>query len=504
MGEASFKFGGFSVDVERGLLLQAGAPCAIGQRGVSLLIALIKAGGKVVPKATLMDIGWPDQHVQDNNLTVQIAALRKCLGKAPDGDDWIGTVSRVGYRFAGFATVTGDVPQPPSLAADKPTLAVLPFEAAGADHAKRLVADGLCEDIINGLSRFSSLIVIARHSSFRFRDAEDLADAGSQLGARYLVTGSLRQLGGVLRLSVQLVEATSGRQLWSQRFERPLADHFAMMDEVVQLVLATLTGQVENLEIRAAMARPTDSLEAYHYLLRGIEWLRSYGEGVNRKAIDMFEKAIALDPGYGLAHGCLALALMVEHRFEGAAQPIKDRALNLALKAVRLAPDDSRCHLYLGDMYLFTGQFEMGLSQIERSIALNPNDANALTRLALALAKVGRAQEGLEAARRAIRNNPFHPDYYWSDFAIAAYAARHYEQALAAAQRVAVHGRYWDHARMAASLAQLGRLDEARAAAARVLALKPDFSVLAEPLAYGNPADLEHVREGLRKAGLPE
>lgn len=440
--------------------------------------------------------------MQENNLTVQIASLRKCLGPAPDGTDWIATVARVGYRFAGFAEVSGSPAPLAPAAAEKPSLAVLPFETVDADNSQHLLADGLCEDIINGLSRFSSLVVIARHSSFRFRGASDLAEAGRQLGARYLVTGALRQGAGQLRLSVQLVEAASGRQLWSQRFERPLSDQFEMMDEVVQIVVSALTGHVANIEIRSAMSRPTGNLDAYDFYLRGIEWLRSYGEGVNRKAIEMFEKAVALDPDYGLAHSTLALALMVQYGFDGAPQEIKDRALAMALKDIKLAPLDSRCHLYLGDVYLFSGAFDMGLAQIERSIALNPNDANALTRLALT--KVGRAEEGLKAAHRAIRNNPFHPDYYWIDLAIVAYAARHYEEALAAVRRVAVHGRYWDHARMAACLAQLGRMDEARTAAAKVLALKPDFSLLAEPMSYGNPADLEHVRDGMRKAGLPD
>lgn len=504
MSKAALQFGRFTVDAERGLLLRDGAPAAINRRCVALLVALIKAGGKAVSKSDLMDIGWPSQAVQENNLTVQIAALRRCLGPAPDGTDWIATVARVGYRFAGFAEVSGGAAPLAPVAAEKPSLAVLPFENADADNSQHLLADGLCEDIINGLSRFSSLVVIARHSSFRFRGASELAESGRQLGARYLVTGTLRQGGGQLRLSVQLVEAASGRQLWSQRFERPLTDHFEMMDEVVQIVVSALTGHVENIEIRSAMSRPTGNLDAYHFYLRGIEWLRSYGEGVNRKAIEMFEKAVALDPEYGLAHSTLALALMVEHGFDGTPQEIKDRALAMALKGIKLAPQDSRCHLYLGDVYLFSGAFEMGLAQIERSIALNPNDANALTRLALALTKVGRAEEGLKAAHQAIRNNPFHPDYYWIDLAIVAYAARHYEEALGAVRRVAVHGRYWDYARMAACLAQLGRVEEARAAAAKVLALKPDFSLLAEPMTYGNPADLEHVRDGMRKAGLPD
>jgi TolB-like protein/Flp pilus assembly protein TadD len=506
MDGQKFSFGTFTLDAERKLLQQNGAPVALGQRGVALLEALLKAGGKAVSKSDLMDIAWPAQQVEENNLSVQIAALRKCLGPAPGGDNWIATVARVGYRFAGTCEAVGAPANtaPSHSPVEKPTIAVLPFDNPEGDAAQRLFSDGLSEEIINGLSRFSSLTVIARHSSFRFRDAADVGAAAQQLGVRYLVTGNLRRSGERLRLSVQLVEAGTGRQLWSGRFDRDITGLFAMQDEVTQLIVASLTGQVETLEIRSAMARPTKSLEAYGCLLHGIESLRSYGEGVNRTAIEMFERAIDLDPAYGLAHGYLALALLVEYGFEQAPQPVKDRALSLALKGVQLAPDDSRCHQYLGDAYLYLEQYDLALAQIERSIALNPNDANALTRYAIGLAKVGRAEEGLEAAHRAIRNNPFHPDYYWLDLAIVAYAARRYEEALSATRRIAPHGRYWDHARMAACLAQLGRVDEARAAAQTVLQLKPDFSILAEPFIYANAADLEHVREGLRKAGLPE
>jgi adenylate cyclase len=504
-----FSFGSFSLDTQKRLLFKDGSPVALGQRGLALLEALLEAGGKAVSKAELMDVAWPSQEVEENNLSVQIAGLRKCLGPAPGGSDWIATVSRLGYRFLGPFEVTrsmtpASTPGGTRPNSDKPSIAVLPFDNAEDTSSAHLFSDGVSEDIVNGLSRFSSLFVIARHSSFRFRHSTDLGETARQLGVRYLVTGSLRRSGESLRISVQLVDAGSGRQLWGNRFDRPLSDLFELQDEITQLIVSSLIGQVENLEIRAIMEKPTENLEAYDYLLRGIDFLRSYGENVNRKAIEMFEKAAALDPSYGLAHGYLALALIVEHGFENAPQYIKDRALKLALEAVRLAPGDSRCHQYLSDVHLSTGRHELALAQIKRAIELNPNDANALIRLAVCLAKVGRAEEGLTAAQQAIRNNPFHPDYYWSDLAMVAYAAHRYEDALAASMRVAVHERHWDHARIAACLAQLGRTGEARAAAANVLRLKPDFSLVSEQFTYLNSADTEHLKDGMRKAGLPE
>ncbi len=496
MSDSNVSFGAFRFDTERQLLFRDGAPVAMGQRALALLGALVAAGGKPVSKQALMDVAWPSQAVEENNLSVQIAALRKCLGQMPDGGEWIVTVARIGYRFAGHAAAERQMPR-----GEKPSIAVLPFDTA--EDADRLFGDGVSEDILNGLSRFASLFVIARHSSFRFRGSTDLGDVARQLGVRYLATGSLRRSGERLRISAQLIEAATGRQLWSNRFDRAVTDVFAVQDEITQLIVSSLIGHVEHLEIRAVKAKPTESLEAYDYLLRGIDDLRSYGEDVNRRAIAMFEKALALDPSYGVAHGYLALALLVEHRFDAAPPEIKERALRLATEGVKLAPEDSRCHVYLSDAYLFTGQYELALDEIGKAIALNPNDANALTRLATCLAKAGRAEEGLAAARRAIAANPFHPEYYWSDMAIVAYAARQYEEALAASRRLAVHGRYSDHARVAACLAQLGRMEEAREAAATVLRLKPDFNLQTEYFTYMDPADTAHVKDGMRKAGLP-
>lgn len=388
----------------------------------------------------------------------------------------------------------------------KPSVAVLPFDNLDGDPAQRYFSDGISEDIINGLSRFSALFVIARHSSFRFREsAAGTRAIAEQLGVRYLVAGSVRRSSERIRITAQLIDAVTGSNLWSERHDREMQDVFAIQDEVASLIVATLTGRMQEAEIRAARSKPTDNLQAYDCLLCGIDYLRSYGEGVNRRAIDMFEKAISLDPRYGLAHGLLGLALLVEYKFANAPLEIKGRALACALEGVRLAPDEARCHQFLGDAHLY-GQrnLELAIVHYQRSIALNPDDANGLVRLGLALTFAGRATEGVAAIRQAMRNNPLHPDYYWGDLAIAAYTERDYQLALEANRRMVSHGRYWDAARYAACLAQLGRLDEARAEAQRVLGMKPDFHLASECLLYEDPTDAEHVKDGMRKAGLPE
>jgi adenylate cyclase len=238
--------------------------------------------------------------------------------------------------------------------------------------------------------------------------------------------------------------------------------------------------------------------------LRGIELLRGYSPDDNRRARELFESAVALDPQYAIAHAYLALALLVEHGYGGSPAAIKDRALEIALTAVRLEPSEGRCHQFLAQAYLFRGEFKSAISHFERAIELNPNDANGIAQMGYALALLDNPERGTKLIRQAMKLNPFHPDWYWDDLAIASYAARHYEDALEANLRLVGRKRYWYFARLAACYAQLGRLKEAQEQAAEVLRLKPDFHLSAENLQYRDPADAEHVFEGMRKAGLPE
>jgi tetratricopeptide (TPR) repeat protein len=301
-----------------------------------------------------------------------------------------------------------------------------------------------------------------------------------------------------------LIDALSGNHMWSERYDRNLSELFEVQDEVTRTIVATMIGRLEDAEIREASRRPTDNLAAYDTLLRGIELLRGYSDDDNRRARELFETAISLDPRYALAHAYLALALLVEYRYEKAPTVIKDRALALAMVGARLDPGDGRCHQFLAQAYLFRGEFDLAVSHFERAVALNPNDANGIAQLGYALAAVGRAEEGIGLIRQAMLLNPFHPEWYWDDLAVASYAARHYEEALEANLRIVSRQQYWHFARAAACYAKLGRLEEAHAMAAEALRLKPDFHLSAEKLRYKNPLDTQHVLDGMRKAGLPD
>lgn len=387
---------------------------------------------------------------------------------------------------------------------DKPSIAVLPFTNMSGDPEQQYFSDGITEDIITELSRSRSLFVIARNSSFQYRDkGVDVRRVARELGVRYIVEGSVRKMGSRIRITAQLIDAVPGNHLWSERFDRGIEELFDVQDELTQTIVATVAGCLEDAEIRMVANKRTDSLPAYDCLLRGIRHLRGYGPDDNRLARELFEQAVALDPQYARAHAYLALALLVENHYGGASDAIKQRALDLATAAVRLDPRDSRCHTFLGQVHRLRDEYDLAISHLERGLVLNPNDALGLVHLGGVLGVSGRAEEGIELLHRAIRLDPY-VHFAWGTLALCLYCVRRYEEALAASRKLGREKTLWQMGREAACLAQLGRLDEARAQAAEVLRRKPGFSVRAEMPHYRYPADAEHLREGLLKAGFPE
>jgi adenylate cyclase len=430
------------------------------------------------------------------------------------GEQAMKNIARPVRVFAMSAAAVAALPAPssptagagPALALpERPSIAVLPLVNLSGDAEQSYFADGITEDIITELSRFRSLFVIARNSSFAYRGAStDVRRVGSELGVRFVVEGSVRKSGNRVRLTAQLIEAATGSHLWAERYDRDIGDLFDVQDELVRTIVATVAGRLQDADVRGAARKPTGSLPAYDCLLRGIGHLRGYAADDNRLAREWFERAIALDPQFAVAHAYLCVALLVEHDYDDAPEPIKDRAVEIGLTAIRLDPGDARCHDFLALAYLLRGDFDDALAHYERSVALNPNDANGLASMGHALAVVGRAEEGIAMIRQAMRLNPHHPEWYWAMLAIAFYAARRYEEALDAYRRIAVWKKPWHLARLAACHAQLGRLDEARALVAEVLRLQPDFRISTLKLLYRNAADTEDTLAGLRKAGLPD
>jgi TolB-like protein/class 3 adenylate cyclase len=386
-----------------------------------------------------------------------------------------------------------------------PSIAVLPFVNMSSDSEQQYFSDGITEDIITELSRFRSLFVIARNSSFQYRDkAVDIRRVARELGVRYVVEGSVRKIGASIRITAQLVDAQSGSHVWSERFDRDVDSLFTVQDEVTTTIVATLTGQIEDTEIKETASRKSGNIQAYDCYLRGVAHIRGYGVDDNQRARELFEQAIALDPGFAIAHAYLSLSLLVENGYGNAPLEIKDRAKDIALTAVQMDPRESRCQQFLGQAYAFRGEFDLAIAHMEQSTRLNPGDANSLASFGSVLGRAGRADEGVALIEKAMQLNPFHPEWYWSGLAIAFYAARRYEDCLAANQKIRYGKHHWQLARSAACLIRLGRLNEALVVASDVLRIKPDFHLKSEMPPYKHDSDSKHLFDAMREAGLPE
>lgn len=496
-----FAFGSFVLDPAAGTLLRQDAPVAVGDRGLRLLAALVERPGAILSKAELMDAAWPGRAVEEGNLTVQIAQLRKLLGPAADGAEWIVTVPRVGYRFAGTVERLGRAGRRPLPLPDTPSIAVLPFVNIGGDPAHEAFADGLTEDLITDLSRVPGLFVIARTSVFAYKGkAMDVRDIARDLGVRYLLEGSARRADGRVRINAQLVDATSGDHLWADRFDRSLADIFAVQDEATGKIVEALLGRLRPPPPRN---RP-NSLEAYDLCVRARKLIDESPQAA-REAHLLLTRAVALDAGYAEAHRWLAMNHWMRWVHWG--DPIKPNrgvALDLARKAVAIDPNDAGCRWVLANLLAYERDFATADAEFARALELDPNEADAWATLSDIAVLAGRIEEGLEHIRKAFRLNPFPASWYHLTLGQAQYAAGDYAAAVATLRQEETY-RTSSRRFLAASLARLGRLDEARAEAELFLAGNPHFSTRhwAETEPFRDAATREHFVAGFREAGLP-
>ena len=404
------------------------------------------------------------------------------------------------FRVAGTSAVAI---APAKAPANKPSIAVLPFTNMSGDPEQQYFSDGITEDVITELSRFRSLFVIARNSSFQFRDkAVDIRRVARELGVQYVVEGSIRKLGGNLRITAQLIDAATGNHLWAERFDCALDEVFTVQDEIVRKIVARLEGRLATSIAEQTRRKPTQNMAAYECVLRGIKTLLGYGPDDNRQALELFQRAMELDPEYARARAYCALTEVVIHDYH-VPPAVLSHALSLATSAVELDENDSRCQWVLGLIYHYHGNLNRGERHYQRAIALNPSDANAIASYGRVLVSLGRGDEGIEHLRAAIRLNPFHPDWYLLELGSAFYAMRRYDDAVETLTRMNETG-FWRLCYLAASLAQMGRMEEAKNAVAEALRRRPDFSIAKLRFSELVEAEVDHFIDGMRKAGLPE
>jgi TolB-like protein len=512
MEEKSYAFGPFVFDMRRRILLKRGSPVAIGRKCMALLEALLAAEGRAVSKSELMNAAWQTENIEESNLAVQIAALRKCLGRSKSGEEWIATVQRVGYQFVNLPeakeiSFNQDSNGPVQSLGDRPSVAVLPFINMSSDPEQEYFSDGVTEDIITELSRWRLLLVQSRSASFRYRGtAADMRQIARELNVRYIVEGSVRRMVERIRISVQLIDAETGNHVWAERYDRELADIFAVQDQVVRTIVSTLVGRVEVAAVEQVRRKPPASLVAYECVLKGnaLPWDDPIGVV---EATRLFAKAIELDPGYGFAHAMLAN--MFSRKWVDdptSSDAALQAAYDLAKRAVELDSNDSTCFAILGQVCLLRRSYDIALPYMQRAIEINPNNQWNAADMGFVLVYVGQVEAALVCFKRAKEIDPyFDPPWYWSSLGKAYMVLHRYEEALAAFEHLPTRG-YWVAALMAGCHARLADMERAKVFVTECLAKRPDFSIgrrmTKEP--FKNPADAAHLAECLHMAGLPE
>ena len=399
-------------------------------------------------------------------------------------------------------------PETPLPLPDIPSIAVLPFANLSGDAEQEFFADGITEDILTELSRFRDLFVISRTSAFTYKGKNlTVQEVARELGVQYVVEGSVRKAGNRVRITAQLIDAETDRHIWAERYDRDLEDIFAIQDEITQTISATLPGRVEASRRERAQNKPTDSMAAYELVLGGKLLHHRSNRDRNPEALEMVDRAIAIDPKYAHAHAWKACILGQAWSYgwmEDADATFEEinRELQIALT---LDENDSDVHRILAAVHLTRHEFDKAAFHQDRALALNPNDDLIVVQKGEILTWMGEPEDGISWIEKAIRLNPYHPERFWNHLGRAYFGARRYPEAIAAFQKIAAPD-LGPHAFLAAANARGGDEAAAKRHASEVLALAPEFSAAShvETLHYANDADRAHLRDALIEAGLPK
>jgi adenylate cyclase len=394
---------------------------------------------------------------------------------------------------------------------DKLSIAVLPFDNMSGDPEQEYFSDGIAEDIITDLSKISSLFVIARNTAFTHKGrAIDMKRVAEELGVRYVLEGSVRKAGNRIRITAQLIDGVSGGHIWADRYDRELADIFAVQDEVTENIVNALKLHLTPQEQERIGAKGTANIEAYDYFLRGRDLIHHFTAEATAEARRLFEKAISLAPDYGAPYSSNALCIFNEYLSgwnEANAQTF-DRGIKMAQKAVEIDPDDAVAHWGLSWAYLWSKDLERAQKEIEASLNLDPNFAEGYATRGHILGYCGRPDEAIESLEHSMRLNPEFPKIHLHFLAQAYFMKGNYRHAAELLERRVRLTPNTDISRvlLAACYGYLDRVEEAQKAWNEALEINPKYSLVqkGEVLPYKNPADWQQVVEGLHRAGLPE
>jgi adenylate cyclase len=521
-----YVFEDYSLDTDRRELRCGRQLIAAEPQIFDLLQYLISNRDRVVSKDDLLAAVWDRRTVSESTLSSSLSAVRHAVGDSGEEQRLIKTVPRKGVRFVGTVREEAsgspgtNAASPPSTAylalPDKPSIAVLAFTNMSGDPRQDYFSDGITEDIITDLSRFSELFVIARNSSFQYKGkSPDIRRVGRELGVRYVLEGSIRRAGDRIRISAQLIDALTGAHRWGERYDRELKDVFAVQDEVSLAIVALLVAQVNKAEAERTLLKPPETWQAHDFFMRACDIFTAVRSSFNVANLyevrRLLERSISLDPNYARAHATLSYTHLLAWIFrldEDHLSPTAlERAHRLAWKAVQLDPNLPIAHTHLGQVLTFQGQHEQSVAEFEKAIALNPNFTD--WRFGTTLVRAGEPARAVQIIETHMRYDPFYVPAAPGQLGLARYMLKEYSEALPPLRECTSRAPNLrlGHSWLAADLAQLGQLDEARAEAAEVLRIDPKYTIdgTERRLALNKrPEDTEHLFDGLRKAGLPE
>jgi adenylate cyclase len=474
-----YRFGEFELRPGERVLTCGGRPVSLGARAFDLLSYLIDHRERVVSKEELLDHVWPGIAVEEANLTVHVSALRKALGSQA-----LSTVTGRGYRFV--LPVSDAAPAPSSGLPEprRPSIAVLPFANLSGDSEQEYFADGLVEDLIVTLSKISGLTVIARASSFYYKGrAVDVRQVGRELGVRYVLEGSVRNSGGRTRIAAQLIDAETGAHVWAERYDRAIEDIFALQDEITLILVTEM--QVHLTEGDQARLRYSSihNLEAWSFWVRGLA--RYHGYVLSREGLTTtlmaWQRAAALDPRSATIQAMLGMLYYIDARFEFWND--RDTALSKGLahveRALSLDGDCADAFMVQGLLLLLQLRHAQAVAASRRSMVLGPGSADVAAFGGFVLANAGEGAEAVQVIERAIRLCPMYPPFYLGHLGFAYRVAGRVQDAIAAFEGYdrGIAGRGVTD--LAIIHEQLGESGKARAWAAKLLSVLPDFTISA-------------------------
>ncbi len=520
----TFVFENQRLDLDRRELMRGAEPVPLEPQVFDLLACLIANRDRVLSKDDLIAAVWGGRIVSDSTLTSRINAARRAVADSGEEQRLIRTYARKGIRFVGEVRVSTSEPSRPGGASGlrgalpelrgKPRIAVLPFINLGGDAQQEYFADGITEDIIAALTRHRSVLVIARNSTFALRgQSGDVRRIGRDLGADYLVEGSVRRVADRVRVTVELVETEGGQQLWAEQFDRALADVFEVQDEITATITARIEPEVGHAERARAERKPPHAFDAWDIFRMGTKHFYTATAEGNAEAQRLFRRALELDPSMAEACGFLSYAIVLAMIYFDADpdDSLLDEAVEIARQGVMLDDRDASVRFMYGRALLARKSYGKALSELETALSLDPNLAVVYCGLGDTLAYEGRFEEAIPYFQRAVGLSP-HDPLRWAFYSYGALAylfAHEYEQAGDWSHRATrvPNCHYWGFAHRVAALGYLQRAGDLEVALADLRKIKPDFTCGFARRRLFYVKDPQHIAtyvEGLRRAGVPE